>query len=128
DGAAQAQNAAFSPGRAHGVDTSPPVGEHVTYALRRSSPPKQTFVTIGSGNGTCSEPLPSGAITVSPPFTSVPTTTLPSPSTANESKSCMWGRPQISWPPLPTGGGGAASSPGPARSQANTRPVNVSAA
>ena len=48
------------------------------YAVRRSAPPKQMFVVIGSGISTCSYPEPSGATTVIPLWSPmVATHTLP---------------------------------------------------
>ena len=51
-----------------------------------SSPPKQMLVVMMSSVGTCSTKVPSGEMTVIPPLKIVATHTLPSPSTASESK------------------------------------------
>ena len=52
--------AASDPGRGHGIDTRRPVPEHVTYAVRRSSPPQHTLVVIGSPVSTWSSTSPAG--------------------------------------------------------------------
>ena len=76
-------------------DTRRPVADNVTYAVRRSGPPKHTLVTIGSpATSPDRAPRPSGEMTVSAPVTSVATTTLPSPSMPSESNSCIPGSPQ----------------------------------
>src|SRR3989449_946672 len=115
------------PGRGHWVASSRPVPEAVMYAVRSSRPPKQRLVVSGSPVGTCSITSPPGAITVMAPVTSVATQTLPAPSTASESKSWKPGSPARSVPPAGPKPGPATTSPGPASSQDQTRPVHVSA-
>lgn len=117
------QCASASPGRGHGIDTSRPVPDSVTNAVRRSSPPKQTFVTSGSPTPYWSTTSPDGEITLTTPAASVATTTFPSPSIASESKSWRPGRPQTSVPPCAASDNAGASSPGPETAHDQTRPV-----
>src|SRR5205809_4863388 len=115
------------PGRGHSVASSRPVPEAVTYPVRSSRPPKQMLVVSGSPVGTCSITSPPGEITVMAPVTRVATQTLPAPSTASESKSWKPGSPARSVPPAGPKPAPATTSPGPASSQDQTRPVQVSA-
>src|SRR5262249_54038629 len=80
------QNISFGPGRGHSTATRRPVPEHVMNAVRPLRPPKQMLVVSGSPVATCSSTSPNVDSTVMPPFTSVATQTLPSASTASESK------------------------------------------
>ena len=59
--------------------------ESVAKAVRRSLPPKQTLVTIGSGSLYCVTDLPSGEMSETAPVISVATQMWPAESTASES-------------------------------------------
>ena len=93
-------------------------------AVVRSGPPKQMLVVTGSSVATKSTMSPPGDTTVMPPLSSVATHTLPAPSTASESRSCMPGRPARQSPGPMAGG---ASSPGAVTRRCVTRPCIVSA-
>ena len=67
-----------------------PLPDSVTTAVRRAGPPKHRWVVKRSGRGTKLVMLPSGETVVMPPCISVATHTLPSASTAIESKRCQW--------------------------------------
>ena len=75
--------------------------------------------------GMKSSSSPLGEITVTPPFTSVATHTLPSPSTASESRSWKPGKPyrHTDTSTMLT----SATSPGAVMSRCMIRPVHVSA-
>ena len=85
----QALKASRSPGLGQRQAISRPVVDNVMKAVVRSGPPKQMLVTrpswSESGRPRCSTEDPSGEMTVIPPSKRVPTHTLPSESTANES-------------------------------------------
>jgi hypothetical protein len=83
------------------------------YAVLRSSPPKQMFVQRMSSVWTNSTSSPlSPSTTLIPPFTSVARHTLPSPSTASESKPWRPPGEYRSVPPCGKTPGTSSISPG----------------
>ena len=98
------------------------------YAVRSPSPPKQMFVGSRSPASTNSTTVPSSGLnTVMPPEPSVATHTLPSASTASESRNWNPGRRASNWPSCGSRPGGGSTTPGAVTGHHHTQAVKVSA-